>query len=463
GYVQTQRIRGKTSKPKLDLTETVIIAQRYNDETKTQTGIVREEHISLAAEPNSQYVGHVTPSSGSAHDETTAIFEDITSQLKGGFDEVDVVGCDGTNTNTGWKGGILRKSEELIGKPMQWAVCLSSNCRSDLSSCILTALHQVPYSCIGLISSKLPDCEKLPVVSFKPIKCDLPYHSADDLRKLNNDLMYLFQISKAIKSGECQENLPSMNPDKLNKACWLTSANRILRLYIATKNPNNKFLEIVTYILTVYVVMQYRVRTQSSNADGSRHVFQTIYRSRYLPREHQVVDHSSIQTNAYFAIPENILLAMMTDFQLAVRQDALNKILSARQDEVENLHHSIRYNIIPQLNFEAKDCTYMILWEATDVSITVRPVLRNVSNEELIDNSSLLDNTVLEWSFSTFPCHTVEIERTVKLVTEAAFRVCVCDARDGVIRSTLLSRQALPKFQSKSQFVTILPENGDSD
>ncbi|GBN66938.1 hypothetical protein AVEN_173931-1 [Araneus ventricosus] len=182
--------RGKISNPKQDLTETVIIAQRYNvseravahitsamlhaalkaviissgqsseitsaliveknkirreklkvarnvkqrsmdydpvqslyfdgrkDESKTQTRIVREEHISLVAEPNSQYVGHVTPTSGSAHDEATVIFEYITSQLKGVFDEVDVLGCDGTNTNTGWKCGILRKLEGLTGKPM---------------------------------------------------------------------------------------------------------------------------------------------------------------------------------------------------------------------------------------------------------------------------------------------------------------------------------------------------------
>ncbi|GBM62802.1 hypothetical protein AVEN_19792-1 [Araneus ventricosus] len=85
----------------------------------------------------------------------------------------------------------------------------------------------------------------------------------------------------------------------------------------------------------------------------------------------------------------------MTDFRLAVRQDALNKILRARQDKAENIHHSIRYNIIPQLNFEAEDYTDMILCESTDVAE--------------------------------------------------------------------LSRQALPKFQSRSQFVTILPENCDSD
>ncbi|GBN30262.1 hypothetical protein AVEN_57202-1 [Araneus ventricosus] len=94
---------------------------------------------------------------------------------------------------------------------------------------------------------------------------------------------------------------------------------------------------------------------------------------------------------------------MMTDFRLAVRQDALNKILSARQDEVENVHHSIRYNIVPQLNFEAEDYTDMILWESTDVSITAPAVLRNASNEEPIDKLSLPDNTVPEWSFTAFP------------------------------------------------------------
>ncbi|GBM50949.1 hypothetical protein AVEN_114602-1 [Araneus ventricosus] len=122
----------------------------------------------------------------------------------------------------------------------------------------------------------------------------------------------------------------------------------------------------------------------------------------------------------------------MTDLRLALRQDALNKILSARQDEVENLHHSIRYNIIPQLNFEAYDYTDMILWESTDVFITVPPVLRNISNEEIVDKLSLPNSTVPEWSFTDFPCHMVAVERTVKLVTEAVFRVCGFDARDGI-------------------------------
>lgn len=58
--------------------------------------------------------------------------------------------------------------------------------------------------------------------------------------------------------------------------------------------------------------------------------------------------------------------------------------------------------------------------------------------------------------------HTFAVERKTKLVvTEASFQLCGCDVRNGII--TLLSRHALPIFQPKSQSVTILPENADSD
>ncbi|GBO30825.1 hypothetical protein AVEN_210765-1 [Araneus ventricosus] len=118
-----------------------------------------------------------------------------------------------TNTNTGWKGGILRKLEELTDKPIQWTVCLfvSYNWYSELSSRTLTALHQA-HSYTGLIVSKLPDCEKLPIVSFKPIKCGLRYHSAGDLRKLSNDLRYL----RYLRYLSCSRYLRPLNSEKAN-------------------------------------------------------------------------------------------------------------------------------------------------------------------------------------------------------------------------------------------------------
>ena len=169
--------------------------------------IVKEEHLSFVAEPNSQYVGHVSPSSGSGYGETTVILKYIVSQLNGGFKEVEVLYCEETNKNAAWKGRILRKLKQLAEKRMQWVVWLLhfndfpfraffTHMESTISN---------PHSYTGPIVLKPNDCKKLPVVSFKP------YHSAEELRKLTEDLIYLFRIFQPIKSGAYPEGLSSIN------------------------------------------------------------------------------------------------------------------------------------------------------------------------------------------------------------------------------------------------------------
>ena len=105
----------------------------------------------------------------------------------------------------------------------------------------------------------------------------------------------------------------------------------------------------------------------------------------------------------------------------------------------------------------------MIHWESTDVYIIVLPVVRNISNKEIVEKLSLPENTSPEYSFAVYLCHTVAVERTVTLVSIAATHVCGNKARDGVVRSTLISLQVLPKFKSKSQFLAIFPDGDDSD
>lgn len=80
------------------------------------------------------------------------------------------------------------------------------------------------------------------------------------------------------------------------------------------------------------MVVQYSVRMHTSVVDGSRHAFQNFYWFRYLPRKYQALCQFSIQTNANFAIPENVLLAMIT--------------------EVENRHYSIGYHATAGLRSE---------------------------------------------------------------------------------------------------------------
>ena len=40
------------------------------------------------------------------------------------LDSLNVIGCDGTKTNTRAKGGVIAAIEKSLGKPLQWSVCL---------------------------------------------------------------------------------------------------------------------------------------------------------------------------------------------------------------------------------------------------------------------------------------------------------------------------------------------------
>ena len=388
------------------------------DDTMTPNGIIKEEHISLVAEPCSRYIGHVTTLLGNATDECNVIYKFSLNELSGGLNELLVLGCNGTNVNTGWKGGVLRKLEEKLGRPMQGIVCLIHFNELPFRSIFefINGPTSGPHTYTGPIGSKFPGCEKLSIVKYKTMDCDIPKLVSSDLSK---DQRYLLEISKAIRSGTCPDELRLRNPGRIHKACWLTTANRILRLFISTKTPCAKMRELVRYLLSVYVPMWFSIRKNHSIADGTRHLFETIRRSRYLPVKYRTVVDNSIARNAYFAMPENILLSMMTDHRPAVRKEALNKILKAEEKAQNNEIPLLRYNVVPKINFKANDYTKIINWSSSEISVTVPPVLRNVTNEELV---AKLSNTELvpEWNFSKFPCHTMAVERTFKLVTEAS-------------------------------------------
>ncbi|GBN92321.1 hypothetical protein AVEN_52993-1 [Araneus ventricosus] len=85
--------------------------------------IKKKEHSSLIQEPDSVYIGHITPTSRSPEDIVTSII----SYLPGSsisLEKLVVIGCDGTAIYTGWKSGLIRRIEIHLGKPLQWTVCL---------------------------------------------------------------------------------------------------------------------------------------------------------------------------------------------------------------------------------------------------------------------------------------------------------------------------------------------------
>ncbi|GBM77248.1 hypothetical protein AVEN_176216-1 [Araneus ventricosus] len=86
-----------------------------------------------------------------------------------------------------------------------------------------------PWSYTGDIGRNLKGCEKLPLVAINGIECDLP---GIEPTNLSCDQKYLLDICTAISSGVGSSDLAKRQP--LNLARWLTTTNRISRLYIST-------------------------------------------------------------------------------------------------------------------------------------------------------------------------------------------------------------------------------------
>ncbi|GBP05516.1 Kynurenine formamidase [Eumeta japonica] len=345
-------------------------------------------------------------------------------------------------TNTSKFNGVIRLFERRLQRPLQWIICMLHLNELPLRHLFdyLDGKISGPFTYNGPIGKLLDKCETRAVVEFESIPGQLPTLKPDDL---STDQKYLFEINLAVITGSCADDLANKSPGKMSHARWLTKAKQILRLYISTPTPSTNLIILAQYIAKVYTPVWFQIKTHSSCKDGSRHLWKLIESSRFLSSALKAVIDPVIQRNAYFAHPENLLLMMLTDGEKHIRELAARRILKIRSSPTTG--KLPRTFEVPELNFDAKSYIDLINWQETNFD---PPILKNKTNDELIQIIEKKgDETML---FLRLPCHTQAVERSVKIVTEAAMSACDKKARDGIIHAKLASRKAMPKFDSLS-------------
>ncbi len=423
--------------------KTIVIAK---DGLRYRRRKIVQEHLSLIQEPGSKYIGHVTPETGSAKDITKSIIDFLQSSHISVSDIV-VVGCDGTNVNTGRVGGAIRLLEEELKKPLQWFVCLLHANELPLRHLMehLDGSTTGPRAFAGIIGKSLSTCEQLPIIAFESIDSDNLIVTVSDL---STDQQYMLEMFEAVRTGSCSEHLSKRDPGPLSHSRWLTAANRLLRLYVSTINPSKNLKDLVMYIMKVYTPMWFQIKCEPSCKNGSIHLWNTIRKSRYLSDALKAVVNPVIQRNAFFGHPENILLAMISDMRKHIRELGVRRILRARSES----YGIRRFTTVP-INFEADDYIDLIDWQA--IQVTEPPILADIASDEL--EMFVASGDVPCVDFAKFPSHTQSVERCVKIVTEASMAVCGAKARDGLIRNILESRENMPYFETKADYKLALP------
>ena len=227
--------------------------------------------------------------------------------------------------------------------------------------------------------------------------------------------------------GLCPPSLAERNPGPLNHSRWLTTANRILRLYIASDTPSEQLITVTTFIMRVYAPTWFQIKRNSSYSQGPGNLWFMISNSRYLTDNLKSVIYPVIQRNAYFAHTENILVAMLSDSRQEIRKLAFNRIMVARN---QTRTAAPREFIVPKLNFYAKDYTELIHF--ADYPRHEPPLTKRLSVTEL---DAIVHGIQLGHISKRYPCHNQAVERHIKLVTEASSAVCLEEERDGYIRA----------------------------
>ena len=226
------------------------IIQNKMDDGKFHRQTIMEEHVSIVLEPGSSYFTHLSPTNGASESIARAILKCLETKSVD-MVQIQAIGCNGTVVNTGVKKGVIRLLETSLNRPLQWLVCQLYTNELLLRHLFvhIDGATSGPQGFTGPIGKAFASCHTFPVCNYDKIEGEL---SVIDSKELSADQKYLHDICSAVINGHCSFDLSLRNPRAINHDRWLTTGNRILRMYIGSENPIPELITLATFVIRVY-------------------------------------------------------------------------------------------------------------------------------------------------------------------------------------------------------------------
>ncbi|GBM34623.1 hypothetical protein AVEN_214759-1 [Araneus ventricosus] len=97
---------------------------------------------------------------------------------------------------------------------------------------------ECPKAFPGPIGIVMKTCEELAIVPIQAIEgTSLSEMGEYHIRDLGDDQRYLKEMCQAVSDGNFTNDLANRKPGPVVHSRWLTTASRILRIYVSTRNP----------------------------------------------------------------------------------------------------------------------------------------------------------------------------------------------------------------------------------
>ena len=338
-------------------------------------------------------------------------------------------------------------------RPLLWLVCQAHGnelpLRALFTHCDGGLGTSGPESFKGPLGQSCSgEVHLLTVVKFATISTTLPDLEVKVWKDLSRDQQLLYRYAKAISSGQVPVDLARQVAGPTNHSRWLTLAIRLMQLYTRTDNPSPGLVQVVTYIVQVYTVVWFSIKSKSKFTWGPSHLFMQMSLIKSQSLDTQTVVMPVVQRNAYFAHPSTLLCSMLECQDMRVRTKAVDLIKQTRAKPPKPSRmralQGIRKFSIPLLQWQAKNWWEIIDWK--NVKVHEACITSKLDNEEL-------DSAVIKaHNFPDFPLHSQSVERCVKLVTEAAVKVVGQEKRHQHILSVVESRKMRLACDTKKDF-----------
>ena len=399
---------------------------------KIRQETTKVHHITVVSYPGGERLGHFT--CGKKGKDISDGLIAFCKEKNINLDEVRIILCDGCSTNTGRHRRVVTCIETHLKRPLLLDSCLLHAVEKPLQHLIkhLDGPTDGPKSWSGPIGKRIiGDVHKLPITNFKTIEnSDFPKCPNKVVEKLNTDQKYIFKICQAILTGILPQGLSDQRPGNMCHSRWLTTAARILRLYMSEENPSEQFERLVNYILFVYMPTWLNVHWHSNIKNASKHLLEEIQRvNEHCNESEKSIVLPIIQINGFSGYSEMVLLCMLMHDDQILRQESVNKILEIR-NKTKNIVRKRKAN---EINFQATSINELCsLNDATEP-----PIIMQISDDVLksfVNNPFELD----------IPCHTQSVERNVRLTTECAAAVPGTSNQEGYAFNVIAARKAIP-------------------
>ena len=439
--------------------DTTKVMLKADNSDRQFPSIIKEEHYSVCSEPGGRYLYHFTPKKDSKIKKPAEVIADdlVDFMKKNGIDKsLQAIGGDSTNVNTGREGGVMHWVEVKLGHKLIWLVCALHTNELPLRH-LITALDGKTLSnnkWTGDIGKMLDNATELEInPSFTKLSIGEPLISLSDdvVKDLSTDQAYGYRIIQAIRTGELPTDLALLEIGPVSHSRWLTTANRLCRIWVSNHGLKGKTLKnlklIVEYIVGVYYPCWFNIKVKHSWVEGPRHILFQLHLLRLQNKA--VVDAvlPTVQRSAWYAFSEMIIQTLLCSSDSEERRAGVQKIVAMRGGDDNTLGDpSVRPRKMPAINPSASSLLELIDWADSIYEPTLTCKLTTAAVRKFIDEPM----QVPQW-----PCHTQSIERCVKQVTEAAGKVYTHERREGYIRGQQASRRLMSKNESKQDLMKL--------